>query len=88
VAVPPSEYQMKLGTESCDSNGKTYSFESYGGRTQVRCAAPCGVPLNCWSAFGGVSEAPGFWGSVAGPAVGIAITVQDNSGRIVGKDSD
>lgn len=85
VAVPPGEYQMKLSTKSCDSNGKTYSFESYGGRTQVRCAALCGVPLHCWSAFGGVSEAPGIWGFVAGPAAGVTITVRDNAGRVVGR---
>lgn len=85
VAVPPGEYQMKLGSKSCDSNGKTYPFESYGGRTQLWCAALCGVPLRCRSESGGVLEAPGIWGFVAGAAVGIKITVRDNSGRVVGK---
>jgi hypothetical protein len=82
--VPPGDYQMKLGTESCDSNGKTYPFESYGGRTEISCAALCGMPLHCWSGGGGVSQAPGIWGFVAGPAAGIKITVQDNSGRVIG----
>ena len=84
VEVPPGEYQMKLGTKSCDSNGKTYSFESYGGRTEVTCAALCGVPLHCRSGNPGVSAAPGIPGFIAGPAVGIKITVRDNSGRVVG----
>jgi hypothetical protein len=87
VAVPPGEYQMKLGTESCDSNGKTYPFESYGGRTQVRCAALCGAPMHCWSSFPGVSEAPGISGFLAGPAAGVSITVRDNSDRVIGKTS-
>jgi hypothetical protein len=84
VAVPPGEYQMKLGTKSCDSNGKTSSFESYGGRTEVSCAALCGLPLSCWSAIGGVSDGPGFWGFVTGPAAGVTIRVRDNSGLVVG----
>jgi hypothetical protein len=84
VAVSPGEYRFKLGTKSCDSNGKTYPFESYGGRTTISCAALCGVPLHCESGGGGVLEAPGIWGFVAGPAAEIRITVQDNSGRVVG----
>ena len=87
VAVAPGKYQFKLGTKSCDSNGKTYPFESNGGRTTVSCAALCGVPLHCESGFPGVLEAPGIWGFVAGPAAGIKITDQDNSGRVVGTDA-
>jgi hypothetical protein len=85
VAVPPGEYQMKLGTESCDSNGKTYSFESYGGRTEVWCAALCGAPLHCRSENPGVTTPPGISGFIAGPAAGVAITLKDNSGRVVGQ---
>jgi hypothetical protein len=84
VAVSPGEYQMKLGTKSCDSSGKTYLFESYGGRTEVWCSALCGVPLHCRSGNPGVSAAPGISGFIAGPAVGIKITVRDNSSRVVG----
>ena len=84
VDVAPGEYQFKLGTKSCDSDGKTYPFESYQGRTTISCAALCGVPLHCESGFPGVLEAPGISGFVAGPAAGIRITVQDNSGRVVG----
>src|SRR5579862_8345068 len=85
VAVPPGEYQMKLSTESCDSNGKTYSFESYGGRTEVWCAALCGAPLHCRSENPGVTTPPGISGFIAGPAAGVAITLKDNTGRVVGQ---
>jgi hypothetical protein len=85
VEVTPGDYQIKLGTASCDSNGKTYSFESYGGRTQVWCAILCGVPPHCTSGNPGVTAAPGISGFIAGPAAGVAITLKDNSGRVVGQ---
>ena len=84
AAVAPGDYQIRLGTNICDSNGRTYTFESYGGRTEVWCDALCGVPLHCRSSFPGVLEAPGISGFVAGPAAGVTITVRDNSGRVVG----
>jgi hypothetical protein len=83
--VAPGDYQLKLGTQSCDSNGETYSFESYGGRTEVWCAALCGAPLHCRSGNPGVTTPPGISGFIAGPAAGVAITLKDNSGRVVGQ---
>ena len=84
VEVAPGDYQLKLGTESCDSNGKTYSFDSYGGRTEVWCAALCGAPLHCRSENPGVTTPPGISGFIAGPAARVTITVRDNSGGVVG----
>ena len=88
VEVPPGRYQLKLGTQSCDSNGKTYSFESYGGRTQISCAALCGAPMHCTSGNPGVTTPPGISGFIAGPAAGVAITLKDNSGRRGRKGND
>ena len=85
VEVAPGNYQLKLGTESCEPNGKTYSFESYGGQTEVWCAALCGAPLHCRSENPGVTTPPGISGFIAGPAAGVAITLKDNSGRVVGR---
>ena len=85
VEVAPGDYQLKLRTESCDSNGKTYSFESYGERTEVWCSALCGAPLHCRSENPGVTTPPGISGFIAGPAAGVAITLKDNSGRVVGR---
>ena len=81
----PANIRLKLGTESCDSSGKTYPFESYGRRTEVWCSALCGAPLHCRSENPGVTTPPGISGFIAGPAAGVAITLKDNSGRVVGR---
>ena len=75
VAVAPGDYQIRLRTESCDSNGRTYTFESYGGRTEVGVRAmrrPCIAGLRSRES----RTPPGISGFVAGPAAGVTITVR------------